>query len=112
MSANDPTTGIEAALTKASLGKIPPQLRIATGYDEHVMLFLLRVGNAKSAGDILMEVISLSESDAIVRGFSETGGLIRKELHVDDAQKIKERLELTGTAVEFVKPDEIEQAGH
>ena len=106
MSTKDTTTRIEAALTQSLLGKIPPELRIATGHDDHVMLFLLRVSDAKSAGDALMDVITLSESEAIVSGFRETGGLIRKRLHIDEANRIKERLELTGTDVEFVMPNE------
>ena len=111
MASSDPTSRFEAALTQASLGRIPPELHIATGHDGHVVLFLIRVGDAKAAADTLMDIITLSESVPIVSGFSETGGLIRKRLHIDDAQRIRERLEVTGTEVEFVKPEESDDAG-
>lgn len=101
-------SGFTVALTRASLGKIPPELRVATGHDEHVMLFLLRVGDAKATSEALMDVITLAETGAIMDTFNATGGLIRKRIPVDDAYRLKNRLEGVGTAVEFVRPDDVE----
>jgi hypothetical protein len=94
------------ALTEASLGKIPPGLRVATGHDEQVMLFLLRVGDAKATTETLMEVIVLSEANSILTALAKTPGLIRKRFHIDEAQRLKDRLGCVGTAVEFIRPDD------
>jgi hypothetical protein len=91
------------------LGKIPPDLSIATGYDDDLMLFLLCVRDAKAAAEILMDVITLSEYDATMSRFTETGGLVRKRLQFDEAWQVRERLESTGTTVQFVRPDDIEE---
>ena len=73
------------AMTESSLGKLPPELRVATGHDEEVMLFLLRVGDAKLTTETLMEVIALSETEEILATLAATPGLIRKRFHIDDA---------------------------
>lgn len=98
------------AMTDASLGKIPPGLRVATGHDEEVMLFLLRVGDAKATTEILMDVIALSETESILAALTETLGLIRKRFHIDKANRLKDRLDSAGTAVEFVRPDDVENS--
>lgn len=94
------------AMTDASLAKIPPGLRVATGHDEEVMLFLLRVGDARATTETLMDVISLSEADSILTTLMATPGLIRKRFHIEEAYRLKDRLDSVGTAVEFIRPDD------
>lgn len=92
------------ALTHASLDKIPPQLRIATGHDEHVMLFLLRVGDVDATIEILTSALTMAETESVVDTLEETRGLVRKEFLVDDANRLKDSLEAAGTSVELVRP--------
>jgi hypothetical protein len=61
-------------LTRASLGRIPPELRVATGHDEHVMLFLHSVGDAKATSEALMDMITLAETASVTDTFNATGG--------------------------------------
>jgi len=78
---------------------------VATGHDDDVMMFLLRVGDANATIETLMSVITLAETDSIVNTLKTTRGLIRKTFAIDDAYRLKDRLEAAGTAVEFVRPD-------
>ena len=76
-----------------------------------VMLFFVRVGDAEAATETLMDVIALSETEWVLDGFRATGGLIRKPFHIDDSHRLKDKLELTGALVEFIRPDEVGNAG-
>ncbi len=111
MTSEDAKSRFALALTQAVLGKIPPELQIATGHDDRVMLFIVQVGDAQAATETLMEVITLSQADSILDGFRTTRGLIRKPFHIDDANRLKDQLELTGTIVQFIRPDEVGNAG-
>jgi hypothetical protein len=99
------------ALTRASLGKIPPELRVATAHDDHVMIFLLRVGDANATTETLMGVITLAEADSIVKTLNATRGLIRIRFPIDEAYRLKDQLETAGTTVEFIRPDDVENDG-
>ncbi len=108
MSAADAESRYSIALTQASLGKLPPELQVATGHDDEVMLFLLRVGDATETMRALMAVITLSETNSILKTFSATRGLIQKRFHIDDANRLESQLDTAGTVVEFVRPDQAE----
>ena len=68
MNADDAESRFALALTQSSLGKIPPELHVATGHHDEVMLFIIRVGDARATTDTLMEVIALSEVELILSG--------------------------------------------
>lgn len=109
MGRDNTNSELTLALTQASFGKLPPKLHVATGHDEHVMLFLLRVADPDKTARLMTGVITLSEADAIVDILKITGGLIRKRFHIDDAWRIKDQLLAVGTDVEFVRPDELDK---
>lgn len=92
--------------TDARLEKIPPEILVATGHDDHVMLFLVHVRDANATVSVLMSVITLAESNSILKSLAETGGLIRKRFSVDAAQQLKTTLSDVGTDVELVRPVE------
>lgn len=94
-------------LTKADLGKIPPELRVATGNDDKVMLFLRRVSDPDATTKVLLGFITTSESKPIVEAMKMTQGLIRKRYDIDVAFRIKGQLLSVGTEVEFVRPSEV-----
>ena len=107
MNPDDTESRYSLALTQATLGKLPPELRVATGHDDEVMLFLLRVGDASETTQTLMAVITLSETDLTLKTLSATRGLIRKLFHIDVANRLKDQLDSAGTVVEFVRPDQV-----
>ncbi len=92
--------------TDASLAQLPPDLLIATGYEDEVLLFLVRIGNADAAIRVLMSVNKLSEASSIATTLAATNGLINKRFHIDAAQRLKLDLEAVDTSVEFIRPDE------
>jgi hypothetical protein len=95
------------ALTQAALGKIPPELHVAIGHDDAVMLFLLRVSDPDATTQVLMGAITLSETNSIVEALKTTRGLIQKRFQIDDAFRIKDQLVSVGTDVEFIRPNEL-----
>ena len=92
------------AQTQAALDKIPPQYVIATGHDDHIMLFITRFGDVEPTVDILFSVISLAECDSIARALSNSGGLIKKRLPIDAAMRLQEELQAIGTQAKLVLP--------
>ena len=94
MNPDDTESQYSAALAHASLGKLPPELRIATGHEDEVMLFLIRVGDECETTRTLMDVITLAESESILKKLSATHGLIQKRFPIDVANRLKE-LKLT-----------------
>ena len=66
MDPENPQSRLTHALTHAALGKLPPEWKVAAGYDDEVMIFLLRVGDAETTTRILMAAITLSETDRII----------------------------------------------
>lgn len=109
MDSGETKSELTIALTQAELGEIPPDLLVATGHDDDVMLFLKRVSNPEATTQVLMGVITLGETKSIVETLKSTGGLIWKRFHMDDAWRVREELESIGTDVEFVRPNESAQ---
>ena len=106
MDAHKAESRLSVALTQATYGKLPPELRVATGHEDEVMLFLRAIGDASETTQSLMSVIALSETNAILKTFVATSGLIAKRLHIDVAYRLKTQLNSAGTTVEFVRPDQ------
>ena len=77
---------------------------IATGHDDDVMLFIVRVGDPTATVDALLSIINLAESNLILDNFAKTKGLIQKRIPIDAAQRLKATLADAGTDVEFVLP--------
>ena len=90
--------------TKAQRAKLPPSLLIATGLDDHVMIFLLRIGDANATANAFLGVITMAESGDVIDCLAETSGLIKKRLEIDIAQGLKETLANADTDIEFVRP--------
>ena len=90
--------------TDARLGKIPPGFVIATGHDDDVMVFIVRVGDPTATASAILPLITMSESTFILEEFGKTKGLIHKRISVDAAQRLKESLSSAGTEIEFVRP--------
>lgn len=91
--------------TESRLEKTPPGFHVATAHDDRVMLFLVRIQDHQATSRILSTVIALGESESIQIALKETGGLIKKQIPIDDALKLKQRLLDIGTEVEFVLPN-------
>jgi hypothetical protein len=65
------------AQTKANLGRVPPvppELLVATGHEDEVLLFLRRVGDADATVDVLRRILTVSESATILTTMASTGG--------------------------------------
>jgi hypothetical protein len=92
--------------TDVRLDRIPPDLMIATGHDDNVTVFVVRVGDPAVTVDALLPLITMTESAFILEEFAKTKGLIRKPMPIDDAQRVKESLTEAGTEVEIVRPIE------
>lgn len=90
--------------TKAQRSKLPPDLLVATAHDEHVMIFLRRVGDAIATANVILAIITLAESGHVIKSLSQSGGLIRKRIDIDRAQVLKDSLARADTDVEFVRP--------
>ena len=95
------------AQTQAVLERLPPQFLVATGHEDEVFIFLLRVRDADATMRIMMPVIRLSQATLIAEALAATGGLIKKRFHIDDAYRLKDELEAVGTRIEFIRPDEV-----
>ena len=90
--------------TDARLERVPPSLVVATGHDDDVMLFVIRVGDPAATVEALLPLFTLAESTFILDEFTKTKGLIHKRVPIDTAQRVREMLNDAGTEVEFVRP--------
>ena len=109
MSSNDATERLAQVLTalpqtKSQREETPPGFLIATGHDDDVMLFLVRIGDTAVTANILLEIITMAESSAVIDCLAETGGLIGKRLDIDIAQQLKTTLTNAVTEVQLVRP--------
>ena len=97
-----------AALTQAEPKRrnVPPGYLIATGFDDRVMLFLVRIGGLAETVNVISSVITLSESATVVDSLGRTGGLIRKLLPVAVALQLRDSLAAAGTVAQIVRPDD------
>ncbi len=93
--------------TKAVLEGIPPHFVVATGHEDEVLLFLVRVRDVDATVSILSPVIKISETNQIVKTLAATDGLLKKRFPIDEAKRLREELEAVGTNVEFLRPDEV-----
>ncbi|MHB0961551.1 MAG: hypothetical protein ACYC0X_26535 [Pirellulaceae bacterium] len=90
--------------TDARLARIPPSLVVATGHDDDVMLFVIRVGDPAATLKTLLSLFTLAESAFILDEVARTKGLIHKRIPIDAAQWARETLRDAGTEVEFLQP--------
>ncbi|MFO7902899.1 MAG: hypothetical protein ACQESR_18315 [Planctomycetota bacterium] len=90
--------------TDVRLERIPPGFPIATGYDDDVMLVVVRVGDPAATADAILPLITMAESAFVLEEFARTHGLIRKRIPIDTAQRVRDTLTSVGTEVEFVRP--------
>jgi len=107
MKPDDATSDVMFALTKADLGKMPPELRVATGHNEDVMLFLLRVRDPDTTTHLLSGLVNFSEANSLVKILRSTRGLLGKRFDIDAAWRIRNQLESVGADIEFVRPIDI-----
>ena len=90
--------------TKAEMAKVPPELLVATGHEDLVMIFLLRIGDSHETAKCLGELITLAEIESVMDNLRRTRGLIKKWIDIDTAQQLKKRLSDASTEIEFVLP--------
>lgn len=107
MNIENTESSLAAVITSSSRERIPPELHVATGHEDEVMIFLLEVRNANDTAQLLLGEITMREAPSIIVTFRATNGLIGKRFHIDTAYRLKEQLESVGTRVEFVRPDDI-----
>ncbi len=90
--------------TDARLERIPPGFIIATGHDDDVMVFAVRVGDPTATVSALLPLLTMTKSNFVLGEFARTKGLIRKRISIDAAQRLRETLNDAGTEIEFVRP--------
>jgi hypothetical protein len=92
--------------TQAERLRLPPSALVATGHEDSVCLWLTRVADAAATSEVLGGILAVGEAALVAARFATTGGLIAKELSIDDACRARDRLSEVGTKVVFVRPDE------
>ena len=90
--------------TDARLERIPPGLMIATGHEEDVTVFVVRVGDPTATVSAMLPLITMAESKFILEEYARTKGLIHKRIPIDAAQRLRESLDYAGTEVELIRP--------